>query len=99
MGRPYLVELLDAGFLYDPDMSKDQMDSLDIWILSEIERRQLKPIKASYEEIFNGLADKMELSENLDTSEKIRLMANLLLEATEKSREYRDLGIDLESLE
>lgn len=102
-GKPYIAEMLGVDFLYSDRIEtreqKKYMDTIDDWVMLEIERQGLNGKKDAYKEIVNNLSKKLKLHKNIAPSEKIKSLAILLRKALETQKYYKAMGINLASLE
>ena len=102
-GRPYIADMLGVPFLYsdrlDVHSSKKDMETIDDWVMLEIQRKGLNGRKDSYKEIIDGLSKKLKLHKSISPGEKIKSLAILLKKALETQKYYSKMGVDLKSLE
>ena len=92
-GRPYVAELFGMR------ENSRELDTIDDWVILEIELRGLNGKKESYQEIVDDLSKKLKLSKNMAPTEKAKTISILLKKALETQKYYKRLGIDLKSLE
>jgi len=102
-GKPYIAEMLGVPFLYsdrtDVREQKKDMDTINDWVMLEIERRGLNGKKESYKEIISELSKKLKLHKSIAPTEKIKAIAILLRKALDVQKYYKSMGIDLQNLE
>ena len=96
-GKPYLAEMLGASLMLDE--VSDELSLVDEWVILEITRRGLNGKKEAYEEIISDLCGKLEMSQSILPSEKVKRLAIFLRKALSTQKEYQRLGVDLKSLE
>jgi len=98
-GRPYIADMLGSPILYDNEISNKEMDMIDDWVMLEIERRGLNGRTESYKEVIDDLCEKMEMSKTIAPREKVKRLAMIIGDALGIQKKYKELGIDLQSLE
>lgn len=96
-GKPYIGEFLGVQYLYNE--LKDEMDTVDDWVVLEIQRRGLNGKKDSYREVINDLSKKLKLPKTISPIQKVKNISVLLKKALETQKMYSKMGIDLKSLE
>lgn len=92
-GRPFIADLLDAPFLYNDAADKAAIDTIDAWVMFEIDRRGLAPRKASYQEIIDTVSRKIHLSPNTAPDVRIRKIAAHIKRALHKLPMYSKLEL------
>jgi nitrogen regulatory protein PII-like uncharacterized protein len=75
------------------------MDTVDDWVVLEIQRRGLNGKKDSYREVINDLSKKLKLPKTISPIQKVKNISVLLKKALETQKMYSKMGIDLKSLE
>lgn len=98
-GRPYIADMLASRFLYDQNITKKEMDTIDEYVNLEILRRGLNGRKESYKEVVDELSKKLKISKNSSPEEKVRKLATILEKAVEQLKIYKKLGLSLPTLE
>lgn len=93
-GKPYIAELLGIN-----GELTGELDTIDDWVILEIERRGLNGKKEAYREIVDDLSKKLKLHKSIAPTEKAKAISTLLKKALETQKYYKKLGINLESLE